>query len=90
MFRKSGEQGWKAWVPVYNQVVLFRLGGLSGWLVLLYLVPVAGWVVMIIACHRIVGHDGVGGYSGGPPGEGIATKRWLLEHEGALTAALFS
>lgn len=57
VFRKSGEEGWKAWVPVLNLVVLLRLGGLSGWLVLLALVPVVGalalWVVQIAACYRI-------------------------------------
>ena len=27
VFRKSGEQAWKAWVPILNQVVLLQLGG---------------------------------------------------------------
>lgn len=57
VFRKSGEEGWKAWVPVLNLVILLQLGGLSGWFVLLALVPVLGalalWVVQIIACYRI-------------------------------------
>lgn len=53
VFRKSGDQSWKAWVPILNSVTLFQLGGFSGWLVLLYIVPVAGWVVQIMACHRI-------------------------------------
>ncbi len=35
VFRKSGEESWQAWVPVLNLVVLLRLGGLSGWLLLL-------------------------------------------------------
>ena len=42
VFRKSGEEAWQAWVPVLNLVVLLRLGGLSGWLLLLALVPVLG------------------------------------------------
>src|SRR4029079_18392519 len=57
VFRKSGEESWKAWVPVLNAVVLLQLGGLSGWLLLLALVPgvgiIAVWVVVIVACHRI-------------------------------------
>ena len=57
VFRKSGEQPWKAWVPVLNQVVLLRLGGFSGWLFLLILVPVVGplivWALLIVACYRI-------------------------------------
>ena len=46
-------------------------------------------VPLIVPCHRIVAGDGLGGYSGGEPGQGLATKRWLLEHEGALPTSLF-
>ena len=64
MFRKSGEEAWKAWVPILNLVVLLRLGGLSGWLLLLGLVPglglIAVWVVVVIACHRIGAAFGFG------------------------------
>lgn len=46
-------------------------------------------IPLIIPCHRVVAADGLGGYSGGARGQGLATKRWLLEFEGALPAALF-
>lgn len=46
-------------------------------------------IPIIVPCHRVVASDGLGGYSGGTPGEGLRTKRWLLEHEGALPPALF-
>ncbi|WP_341956578.1 methylated-DNA--[protein]-cysteine S-methyltransferase [Microbacterium sp. LWH13-1.2] len=46
-------------------------------------------VPIIVPCHRVVAGDGLGGYSGGAPGQGLVTKRWLLEHEGALPASLF-
>lgn len=46
-------------------------------------------VPLIVPCHRVVAGDGLGGYSGGRPGEGLQTKRWLLEHEGALPTSLF-
>ena len=35
---------------------------------------------IIVPCHRVVGADGFGHYSGG---DGPATKHWLLAHEGA-------
>ncbi|MDN5552351.1 MAG: methylated-DNA--[protein]-cysteine S-methyltransferase [Brevibacterium aurantiacum] len=44
---------------------------------------------LVIACHRVVASDGLGGYSGGRRGEGLATKRWLLEFEDALPRPLF-
>lgn len=46
-------------------------------------------IPIIVPCHRVVAHDGLGGYSGGEPGQGLPTKRWLLEFEGALPTALF-
>lgn len=46
-------------------------------------------IPILVPCHRVVAGDGLGGYSGGDPGEGLITKRWLLEHEGALPTALF-
>ncbi|MGF6824108.1 methylated-DNA-[protein]-cysteine S-methyltransferase [Microbacterium sp. ZKA21] len=46
-------------------------------------------VPIIVPCHRVVAGDGLGGYSGGDRGQGLATKRWLLEHEGALPTSLF-
>ncbi|MCF2572260.1 methylated-DNA--[protein]-cysteine S-methyltransferase [Brevibacterium sp. UCMA 11754] len=44
---------------------------------------------LVIPCHRVVASDGLGGYSGGRRGEGLATKRWLLEFEDALPRPLF-
>lgn len=57
VFRKSGQQSWKAWVPFLNQAVLLRLGGFSGWLILIVFVPIVGlvivWALLIVACYRI-------------------------------------
>jgi methylated-DNA-[protein]-cysteine S-methyltransferase len=38
-------------------------------------------IPIVIPCHRVVGSFGLGGYSGG---EGLETKRWLLELERGL------
>jgi methylated-DNA-[protein]-cysteine S-methyltransferase len=35
---------------------------------------------IVVPCHRVVGADGFGNYSGG---RGPETKHWLLAHEGA-------
>jgi len=41
-------------------------------------------IPIVIPCHRVVATTGIGGYAGdGPGGEKVATKRWLLRHEGA-------
>ena len=57
VYTKIGVAGWKAWVPIYNAAVFLRLGGLSGWLLLLLLIPVFGavfvYVALITAAYRI-------------------------------------
>lgn len=40
-------------------------------------------VPLVVPCHRVVGADGLKGFSGDG---GLAQKRALLEHEGALSA----
>ncbi len=39
---------------------------------------------LVVPCHRVVAHDGLGGYSGGVDGNGLEVKRWLLTLEGVL------
>lgn len=57
MFRKMGDEAWKGWVPFFNQATVLAWGGFSPWLILLLLVPVLGpvavWVLLIVAAHRI-------------------------------------
>lgn len=57
VYAKLGIESWKAWIPVYNIAVLFSLGGLSPWLLLLYLIPFFGqifvYVAFITAAHRV-------------------------------------
>ncbi|WP_026059853.1 DUF5684 domain-containing protein [Microbacterium yannicii] len=56
VFRKSGVEAWKAWVPILNLAVLLQLGGFSPWLVLLSLVPVVNLafvVILAIALYRV-------------------------------------
>jgi methylated-DNA-[protein]-cysteine S-methyltransferase len=38
-------------------------------------------IPIVIACHRVVATQGIGGYSGKTSGALLNTKRWLLEHE---------
>ena len=56
VFRKSGVEPWKAWVPVLNVVVLLQLAGFSPWLVVLAFIPfvnIAFLVVFAIALYRL-------------------------------------
>lgn len=44
---------WFAWIPILNIVLHFQIGGMSGWFVLLMLVPLANIVVYVIAMMNI-------------------------------------
>ncbi|MCQ1945986.1 MULTISPECIES: DUF5684 domain-containing protein [unclassified Arthrobacter] len=48
MFKKAGRKPWEAFVPVYAQVVLFRIAGMSGWWFLAMLVPVLNIVAAVL------------------------------------------
>ena len=51
IYSKAGEAGWKSLIPIYNIVVLFRISGLSPWLVLVYLtsiIPFIGWIAILV------------------------------------------
>jgi len=39
-------------------------------------------IPILIPCHRVVGRQGLGGYTGEVTGDPLGIKRWLLRHEG--------
>ncbi len=50
LYKKAGEKGWKSIVPIYNLVILFKISGLSPWLIFAYfaiIIPFIGWLVPI-------------------------------------------
>ena len=58
IFEKAGVQGkWRAWVPVYNSMILAKLGDVSPWVMLgaivaasvLGQVPIIGWLLSLVA-----------------------------------------
>lgn len=54
LFQKAGQAGWKALIPIYNMVVLVRLGGFSGWWVAANLVPFLGQIVFSVILILVV------------------------------------
>ncbi|MCI8383294.1 MAG: hypothetical protein HFJ33_00150 [Clostridia bacterium] len=50
LFTKAGEKGWKSIIPIYNMVILFKISGLSPWLLFVFLaaiIPFIGWIAPI-------------------------------------------
>lgn len=79
LYSKAGEKGWKSLIPIYNLVILFKISGLSPWLILVYfaaIIPIIGWIAPIALtaylCYKLAksfGKDGgwaVGLYFLGP------------------------
>lgn len=48
IFKKAGLEGWKAWVPFLNSWKFFELGGYSGGLSLLVLIPYLGSIIYFV------------------------------------------
>lgn len=50
IYTKAGEKGWKSIIPIYNIVILFKIVGLSPWLIFAYLavfIPFIGWIACL-------------------------------------------
>ncbi len=61
IFTKAGEAGWKSIIPIYNIITLFKIVGLSPWMVLLLLVPIANIVVAVLMNIKLAKAFGKGG-----------------------------
>jgi len=48
IFTKCGEAGWKSIIPIYNQIVLFRIVGINPIWILLAFVPFVGSVLFFL------------------------------------------
>lgn len=68
LYTKAGEKGWKSIIPIYNLVILFKISGLSPWLIFVYfaaIIPIIGWIAPIALtaylCYKLAksfGKDG--------------------------------
>lgn len=48
IYEKAGKHGFAAITPLYRQIVMYQVCGLSPWLMLLWLVPILGWIAMFV------------------------------------------
>ncbi|GAA1700360.1 hypothetical protein GCM10009808_17480 [Microbacterium sediminicola] len=53
VFSKAGYPGWLAIIPIVNMFVLVKVGGMSAWWGLLYFVPIANIVLVIIVALKV-------------------------------------
>lgn len=48
IYTKAGKPGWAAIIPLYRQITMYQVCGLSPFLMLFWLLPVLGWFAMIV------------------------------------------
>lgn len=64
MFVKAGQPGWAAIIPIYNTYILLLIVDKPGWWLVLYLIPVASFIVNIIVFFAIAEKFGkTGGFA---------------------------
>ena len=51
-FVKAGEHGWGAIVPFYNSYLSFKIAMGQGWMFLILLIPVVGWIFAIVCNYK--------------------------------------
>lgn len=44
IYKKAGKHAWAPFIPIYRNVVMLRICGMSPWWLLLLLVPIVGWI----------------------------------------------
>ena len=67
IFSKAGRPGWHAIIPILNTYDLVKIGGFSGWFVLLFFVPVVNIIIYIVVALGVAknfGKSGVFGFVG--------------------------
>jgi len=60
VFVKAGEPGWAALVPIYNLVVLVKVSGKPMWWLVLFLIPLANFVALIMIAIAVAERFGKG------------------------------
>lgn len=60
IFTKAGKPGWASIVPIYNMYVLFEIAGMSGWMFLLLLIPIANIIVTFMLYIKLAKAFGKG------------------------------
>ena len=44
IYKKAGKHAWAPFIPIYRNVVMLKICGMSPWWLLLLLVPIVGWI----------------------------------------------
>jgi hypothetical protein len=60
IFQKAGKTPWHSMIPIWNWMVLCEIAGKPSWWGICFLVPILGFVLMILMCLDLVKKFGQG------------------------------
>jgi hypothetical protein len=60
VFTKAGHPGWASIIPIYNLYILLKIAGRPGWWLLLFIIPIVGFVIAIIVAIDVAKSFGKG------------------------------
>ena len=61
IFRKAGQPGWAAIIPIYNLIVLLMVVKKPIWWIILFFIPIVNFIIMIILAINLAKVFGKGG-----------------------------
>jgi hypothetical protein len=61
VFAKAGESGWQALIPIWSLIVLLRIVGRPWWWLFLSIIPIVGFVTLIVVSIDLARSYGRGG-----------------------------
>ncbi len=47
IYKKAGKYAWAAIIPIYRQIVMYQICKISPFIILMWLIPIIGWIIMI-------------------------------------------
>lgn len=74
IYKKADKNAWAPFVPIYRNIVMLKICGMSPWWVLLLFVPVVGWTILFLVsvASKFMLAESFG------KGTGFAFGLWLL------------
>ncbi len=60
VFKKAGQPGWAAIIPIYNLYILLKVAGRPGWWLILFFIPIVSIIISIVVAIDVAKAFGKG------------------------------
>jgi hypothetical protein len=64
MLKKAGRPGWGGFIPIYNIYLQIKLAGRTGFLLILYIIPIVNFITAIVVAVGVARAFGKGPFYG--------------------------